>query len=350
MGKFDHNSYSNSSGLNGVGLSCINALSNKLTITVSRKSETRTCQFKRGVLTSKLQRVEKEKKKKSGTSLMFYPDLELFGLEKLEFDFKELSGYFRRLSFLNPGLKFTLKNKDTDETYSFFSKNGIKDYLDFLMKDGKLIPTDVYIEGADNKDNSVKIILNYSENDDEVIRAFCNSIWNSDGGTHVTGFKMGLVFAFKNFIKEQNLIPKKAAITLDDISGDDVREGLVAIIDLKHQQPLYASQTKLQLTNRDTQGFIQKLTNDNLYQWLTGNLTEGRKLAMKIIDNTISRKIVKKAKDSAKKSSLLKSSKLSDCNGNNKEDNELWIVEGKLMLSLNLVNCWKALRALRTTT
>lgn len=327
-GKFDNTSYSNSSGLNGVGLSCINALSNKLTISVSRKSITQACQFKRGILTSKLQEVEKTKKKKSGTSLMFYPDLELFGIQKLEFDFKELNGYFRRLSFLNPGLKFILKNKDTNETYTFFSENGIKDYLEYLIKDGKVIDTDVYFEGNDGKDNNVKIILNYGDNDEETIRAFCNSIWNSDGGTHVTGFKMGLVIAFKNFIKEQNLIPKKAAITIEDINGDDIREGLVAIIDLRHQQPLYASQTKLQLTNRDTQGFIQKLTNDSLYRWLTNNLTEGRKLATKIIDNTISRKIVKKAKDSAKKSSLLKSSKLSDCNGHSKEDNELWIVEG----------------------
>ena len=329
MGKFDHNSYSNSSGLNGVGLSCINALSDKLTISVTRTKQSKACQFKRGILTSKLQSIENKTGRKSGTTLMFYPDLELFGLDKLDFDFQELNGYFRRLSFLNPGLKFTLENRDTKEVQTFLSTNGIRDYLNYLMKDGKIISNDVYIEGSDGKSNNVKIILNYSESaDNETIRAFCNSIWNSDGGTHVTGFKMGLVVAFKNFIKEQNLIPKKAAITIDDINGDDVREGLVAIIDLKHQQPLYASQTKLQLTNRDTQGFVQKLTNDSLYKWLTSNLSEGKKLALKIIDNTVSRKIVKKAKDSARKSSLLKSSKLSDCNGNNKEDNELWIVEG----------------------
>jgi DNA gyrase subunit B len=349
-GKFDNNSYSNSSGLNGVGLSCINALSTKLSVLVSRNKTVKVSQFKQGILTVEL--ADSKQPKKQGTVLQFYPDLEIFRIPKMDFDFSELSSYFRRLSFLNAGLEFKLTDIDNKKVYSFKSENGIQDYLNFLMKGDKVISNDVQYSGSsEDKKNTASIILNYtSEADEEVIRPFCNSIWNSEGGTHVTGFKMGLVLAFKNFIKEQNLIPKKADIVLEDISGEDIREGLVAIIDLKHSEPLYASQTKLQLTNRDTQGFIQKLTTDSIYAWLTKNLNEGKKLATKIIDNTISRKLVKKAKDSAKKSSILKSSKLSDCNGSDPTQNELWLVEGKLMPSLNLVNCWKPLRALRTTT
>jgi DNA gyrase subunit B len=248
--------------------------------------------------------------------------------EKMEFDFEDLSSYFRRLSFLNPNLKFTLKDYDNDKEHVFLSKNGISDYLNYLAKDNKVIRNDVYYEGVDNKNNDVKIILNYTDADDETIKAFCNSIWNSDGGTHVTGFKMGLVIAFKNFIKEQNLIPKKSDITIDDITGDDIREGLIAIIDLKHKDPLYASQTKLQLTNRDTQGFIQKLTNDDISEWLTQNLSDGKKLAQKIINNAISRKLVKTVKEKNKRSSILKSNKLSDCTGHDKEKCEIWITEG----------------------
>jgi len=346
MGKFDENSYSNSSGLNGVGLSCINALSTKLEIYIVRKNQKYNSQFQKGILTKKLKLIDKNVEKESGTTIKFYPDLEIFDIKEMSFDFEELSNYFRRLSFLNPKLKFILKDKDNDKIYKFYSKNGISDYLNYLVKNHKLIKNDLYFEGTDEKNNSVKITLNYSDDDEEIIMAFCNSVWNSDGGTHVQGFKFGLVMAFKNFISEQNLIPKKADITIEDINGDDIREGLVAVIDLKHKKPLYASQTKLQLTNRDTQGFIMKFINDSLSQWLVSNLTEGKKLAQKIIDNAISRKLVKIVKDKNKKSSILKSNKLSDCIGNDKEKNELWIVEGKLMLSLNLVNCWKTLRIL----
>jgi DNA gyrase subunit B len=325
-GKFDSDTYKVSGGLHGVGVSVVNALSDWLDLEIWRDGEVWEQSYAAGKPKGKLK--ETGKTRKTGTKITFHPDPAIFADHKYSYDI--LAQRLRELAFLNKGLKITLTDERSDKSSEFRFTGGIAEFVKHLNK-GKQVLHDspIYMEGKrDTVD--MEIALQYNDSYTENIFAFANTINTVDGGTHLSGFRSALTRSINNFASSTGMLKEQK----DEVSitGDDVREGLVAVVSVKLPQPQFEGQTKGKL-NSDIKGQVEQLVNERLGEYFDKHSTVARRIIGKCIDAARAREAARKARELTRRKSAMDSSglpgKLADCQERDPARCELFIVEGE---------------------
>ncbi|MCP4649680.1 MAG: DNA topoisomerase (ATP-hydrolyzing) subunit B [PVC group bacterium] len=323
-GKFDHRVYKVSGGLHGVGVSCVNALSEWLEVEVRRDGKVHHLRFEKGKTASKLTVIGKSKK--SGTRVVFKPDREIFQETKYSFDI--LSNRLRELAFLNKGLSIKLTDERTEKTAEFLFKGGITQFVEHLNKNkNPLFKKVIYFE-KEKDDVVVEIAMQYNDSYSESIYSFANNINTIEGGTHLSGFKSALTRTFNQFCKNKKVF-KNADTTL---SGDDVREGTTVVISIKVPNPQFEGQTKTKLGNSEVEGIVASVVNDSLGTFLEENPSVGNKIIEKAQLAARARDAARKARELTRRKGALDSGslpgKLADCSEKDAALCEVYVVEG----------------------
>ncbi len=332
-GKFGQGAYKYSGGLHGVGAKCVNALSDWFKVEVSREGEVHFMEFSRGKTVQGLKVIGKTGS--TGTLVTFKPDPTIFTITT-EFKFETLANRLRELAFLNPGLEIVLADeREDDKQERFFYAEGIQEFVAQLGRGKTLIHPDPVMMGGkrevqiDGKAEDVFLdcVLQYNDSYNDQILCFANSIRNSDGGTHLTGFRTALTRAINQYARGHNLIKEKDPA----ISGDDVREGLVCVVSVKLPNPRFESQTKVKLVNTEIEGVVSSL----VYEGLMSAFDHQPTLAKRIIDKSLmaarAREAARKARETVRKSAMSGGGlpgKLADCSERDPSKTELYIVEG----------------------
>lgn len=342
-GKFGGGGYKVSGGLHGVGISVVNALSTKLLTTIKRDGYVWTQEFHYGDPVTDL--VRGEATTETGTTQVFYASDEIF--ETTEYSYETLKTRFREMAFLNKGLEIVLRDErqaaqetaeddtDVDEIereVRFRYDRGLVDYVEHINVGSKApIHRDVISVEAEDEERglSVEIAMQWNDSFSESVHTFANTINTHEGGTHEEGFRTALTATVNKFATAQNLI-KKAS---DNLSGEDIREGLTAIISVKLAEPQFEGQTKTKLGNSEARGFVLKVINDEVGAWFEKNPAEGKAIVRKSIDAATARLAARKARDLARNRKGLMGGgglpgKLADCQSRNPEECEIFIVEG----------------------
>lgn len=326
-GKFDAKSYQVSGGLHGVGVSVVNALSERLAVEVSRDGARYREQFERGEPVTDLQHVGDSDD--SGTLIRFRPDSEIF--ETTAYDFSTLENRLRELAFLNSGVEITLTDERGDEpTQSTFEyEGGIREFVEYLNETRNALHDDViYFQGEDDG-ISVEIAMQASEDVQSSTHAFANNINTREGGTHLTGFKTALTRTVNDYANDNNLLSE---LDGENLTGDDIREGLTAVISVKHPDPQFEGQTKTKLGNSEVRGIVERAVNDGLGTYFEENPATAKAVVRTAVEAAKARKAAKKAEELTRRKSALGSTslpgKLADCQSKAPEDAELFVVEG----------------------
>jgi len=325
-GKFGGEGYKVSGGLHGVGVSVVNALSEKLTVEVRRDGHIYKQDFMRGEPASNL--LKGEKTDTHGTAITFYPDKEIF--EDIDYKFEILASRMKEMAFLNKGLKITLVDSrdkpEKKEVYQY--EGGIEDFVKYLCEKKEVLHKKViYFKNVVN-DQEVEVAMQYTDGYSESIFSFANNINTTEGGTHLSGFKGAITRTINDYARSTNLLKEKD----ENLSGEDIREGLTAIISVKLKEPQFEGQTKTKLGNSEMKGFVESTVNTKLAEFLGENPAIGRTIVNKCMEASRARAAAKKARDLTRKKSLLESSslpgKLADCSINDPKYSELFLVEG----------------------
>jgi DNA gyrase subunit B len=323
-GKFDSNSYKASGGLHGVGVSCVNFLSEWLKLEIWRDGKTYEQEYRRGIPVAPLKVTGKTNKR--GTKITFKPDLEVLTTDN--FSFERLSERFRQKAFLNKGLRIKIRDErgETERSHEFYYRDGIVEFVKHLNQNkNPLHEEPIYFYG-ELDDLTIEVALQYNEGYDEKVFAFANTIYNPDGGTHLAGFRSSLTRTINNYAQTSGIAKSmKVALT-----GDDVREGLVAVISVKLPQPQFESQTKVKLTS-DIKGQVESFLNEKLAEYFEQNPTVAKKIVTKAVDAARAREAARKAREIVRKSALSGSTlpgKLADCQEKDPARSELFLVEG----------------------
>jgi DNA gyrase subunit B len=333
-GKFDKNTYKVSGGLHGVGVSCVNALSTKLLVTVHREGKIFEQEYKIGVPQYAVREIGESAI--TGTKVHFWPDNTIF--QESVYRREILEGRLRELSFLNKRINITLTDlRELDENgapfvSTFYSEGGIIDFVELLDKQANrnaIIPKPLYVEGLDETTNvAVEVALTYNDDFKEHIFSYVNNINTIEGGTHVTGFRQALTRVFKSYGDKEGLF-EKAKVAVE---GDDFREGLSAIISVKVPEPQFEGQTKTKLGNSEVSGVVQTTVARALEAYLEENPRESKQVISKIILAAQARVAAKKARDMVQRKTVLSGGglpgKLADCSERDPEKCELYLVEG----------------------
>ncbi len=325
-GKFDKNSYKVSGGLHGVGVSVVNALAEWLKVEVRRDGKIYFQEFKRGIPVAKVKETGKARKKESGTKITFFPDPEIFNTT--EFKFSTLAERMRELAYLNKTITIIIKderNGGEEETYHF--KGGLVEFVQYLDENRQPLHKTVYIEGI--KDNTpVEIAFQYTDRYTENIFSYVNNINTTEGGTHLSGFKTALTRTLNNYAYKNKLI-KEGKINL---TGEDFREGLTAVISVKVAEPQFEGQTKTKLGNSETRSAVEMLVGEKLTDFLEENPSIGKKIIEKCSRAAEAREAARKARDLTRRKNALDTmhlpGKLADCSITDPEHCEIYIVEG----------------------
>jgi DNA gyrase subunit B len=338
-GKFDKDSYKVSGGLHGVGVSCVNALSSKLLVTVERDGKRYQQEYERGKPMYPVKEVGETTR--TGTTVTFKPDDQIFNATN--YNFEILLSRMRELAYLNKGIRLTLTDKrEREETNGngngnghgdylreeFFSQDGLKEFVNFLdAAREKLIENVIHIETEKN-DIPVEIALQYNTSFSENIHSYVNNINTIEGGTHLAGFRRGLTRTLKNYAEKSGMLQKLKF----DINGDDFREGLTAIVSVKVQEPQFEGQTKTKLGNNDVMGAVDQAVSVSLTHYLEENPKDARTIVSKVILAATARHAARKARELVQRKTVLSGAglpgKLADCSERNPEICELFLVEG----------------------
>ncbi len=333
-GKFDKNTYKVSGGLHGVGVSCVNALSTKLIVTVNREGKTFEQEYSRGVPQYAVREIGKSDL--TGTKVHFWPDTTIFTSHEYHKDI--LEGRLRELSYLNKRIKITLSDlREIDEegkTYEkvFYSEGGIVEFVEMLDTSAKrntLIPSVIYMEGHDAESNvAVEVAINYNDSYNEHIFSYVNNINTIEGGTHVAGFRRAITRVFQQYGKKQGLFEKSKV----EVEGDDFREGLSAIISVKVPEPQFEGQTKTKLGNSEVMGIVDVTVSRVLEAYLEENPRDAKNIISKVILAAQARAAARKARELVQRKTVLSGGglpgKLSDCSERDPTKSELFLVEG----------------------
>ncbi len=316
-GKFDRKSYAISGGLHGVGVSVVNALSKKLVLEVRREGFIWTQEYSRGIPVTPLKK--KGKTRKTGTKITFWPDDEIF--DTVEFNPDVIARRLRELAYLNSGLLIEFHDEQNDRVKSFQYKGGIKEYVKQLTRSKKPLHDVIHIKG-EKEGVRVEVALQYTDAYGENILSFANNINTVEGGTHLSGFKTALTRAINNIIKDNKV----------KITGDDVREGLTAIISVMVPEPQFEGQTKSKLGNNEVKGIVDSIVYEGLTLYFEEKPPVARKIADKVLNSARAREAARKAREMVRRKGVLESSalpgKLADCQERNPENSEIFIVEG----------------------
>ncbi|MFM1514906.1 DNA topoisomerase (ATP-hydrolyzing) subunit B [Helcococcus ovis] len=326
-GKFDSEAYAFSGGLHGVGVSVVNALSNKLVAEVKRDGFRYTQEFKRGDATTKL--VKYEATEETGTSVRFWPDDTIF--ETIEFNRKTLEKRFQEMSFLNEGLKITLIDEREENPYKkiFLAEGGLSSFVEFLNSKKTALHNDIIHFKGMVDGSEVDIAFQYSDAYSENILSFANTVLTGEGGTHLTGFRSGLTKTVNNYAREYEMLKEKD----ENFSGEDIREGITAIVAVKLSNPQFEGQTKAKLGSSEMRGIVDTFLTEKFSAYLEENPKVAKLIVDKCEASRRAREASKKARDiSRKQNSILSNTtlpgKLAECQSTDITENEIFIVEG----------------------
>ncbi|MGL4340296.1 MAG: DNA topoisomerase (ATP-hydrolyzing) subunit B [Rhodoglobus sp.] len=329
-GKFGGGGYAVSGGLHGVGISVVNALSKKVDTEVRRQGHVWRISFRDGVPTGNLEKGEATTE--TGTQQTFWPSADTF--DTVEFDYETLRARFQQMAFLNKGLRITITDERADETLSetYLYERGLVDYVEYLNKTKKneLIHPDVIaFESEDTEKRiSLEVAMQWTNGYTESVHTYANTINTHEGGTHEEGFRAALTTLVNKYAREKNIIKEKD----ENLSGDDVREGLTAVISVKLAEPQFEGQTKTKLGNTEAKAFVQRLAGQQLGDWFDRNPAQARDVIRKAIQASQARIAARKAREQTRRKGLLESSgmpgKLRDCSSKDPGLSEIFMVEG----------------------
>ncbi len=325
-GKFDHDSYKVSGGLHGVGVSVVNALSKWLEVEIWRDGNSYTQRYGFGKPTGNLEKKAQKGKIKTGTSVTFLPDDSIFNT--LDYSFDTLSQRFRELAFLNKGITIRFTDERSEKSHEFKYSGGIVSFVKFLNQNkNTLHKPPIYFVHKDDT-HEVETAIQYNDTYTEKIFCFANNINTVDGGTHLVGFKAALTRTLNNYAQKNNLF-KKQKISL---SGDDVREGITAVLSIKLPDPQFEGQTKAKLGNSELKGLVESVIGQKLGEYLEEHPSVAKKIIDKALQSARARDAARKARELVRRKSALESSalpgKLADCSIDDPAQCELYLVEG----------------------
>ncbi len=324
-GKFDNTSYKVSGGLHGVGVSVVNALSSQLEVEIRREGKLYQQSYRRGDPLAPLTMVGETKKR--GTKITFHPDAQIF--ETTDFSFDVLSQRLRELAFLNAGVKITISDeREEGKRHEFHYQGGIVSFVEYLNRNRNLLhPKPIYIRG-ERAGVDMEIALQYNDSYDEKVFSFANNINTHEGGTHMVGFRAALTRTMNSYASANNLL-KNVKVS---ISGEDLREGLAAVISVKIPQPQFEGQTKTKLGNSEVKGYVESLMNEKLSVFLEENPAIAKRILEKSIDAARAREAARRARELTRRKGVLDVSnlpgKLADCQEKDPAMCELYLVEG----------------------
>ncbi len=323
-GKFDNDAYKVSGGLHGVGVSVVNALSESLIVEVKRDGKIYTQKYERGIPKTELEIIGDTDER--GTIVTFKPDYLIF--EDINFDYSVLEHRLRELAFLNRGLKIILEDKRSNVKNDFHYEGGIKEFVHFLNKKKNIIHEKIIYNEGSKDGSTVEFAIQYTDSYNESVYSFANNINTYEGGTHLSGFKASLTRVFNDYAKKYNIIKDND----NNLSGEDIREGITAILSVKLSQPQFEGQTKTKLGNSEMRGIVETLINESLSSFLE----ENPKIAKTIIDKAQkaarAREAARKARELTRRKNALDGlslpGKLADCSEKNSSLCEIYLVEG----------------------
>lgn len=323
-GKFNNGAYKVSGGLHGVGISVVNALSEYLEVEVKRNSKIYEQKFSRGVPTTELKIIGNSDE--TGTTITFKPDKEIF--DDVVFDFKTLEFRFREMAFLNKGIKILLEDKRSNKKEEFHYEGGIKAFVEYINKNKTKIQENIMYFEAEKDNSTVELAMQYTESYSENIFSFANNINTHEGGTHLSGFKSAITRAINDYARRHNILKEKD----DNFQGNDVREGLTAVLSVKLMNPQFEGQTKTKLGNSEMRGIVDTLVSENIDRFLEENPKDAKVIIERAMKASHAREAARKARELSRKRSILDNTtlpgKLADCSLNDPEVTEVFIVEG----------------------
>jgi DNA gyrase subunit B len=329
-GKFGGGAYAVSGGLHGVGISVVNALSRELDVEVRQQGYVWRVSFENGVATAPLK--QGETSDETGTTITFWPSAETF--ETVEFDYETLRARFQQMAFLNKGLRITVTDERSDEevTQSYMYERGLEDYVEYLnnAKKNELVHPDIIAFESEDTDRkiSLEVAMQWTNGYTESVHTYANTINTHEGGTHEEGFRAALTTLVNRYAREKQIIKEKD----ENLSGDDVREGLTAVISVKLAEPQFEGQTKTKLGNTEAKAFVQRVAGQQLGDWFDSHPTEARNIIRKAIQASQARIAARKAREQTRRKGLLESGgmpgKLRDCSSKDPSLSEIFLVEG----------------------
>jgi DNA gyrase subunit B len=327
-GKFGGGGYAVSGGLHGVGASVVNALSSTLDVEVHREGHIWRQSYTIGVPDAPL--AKGEKTDRTGTTIEFVPSPEIF--ETVEFDYETLRQRFQQMCFLNKGLRISVKDERNGQNDTYHYEKGLSDYVEYLNSAKKVdVVHDEIISietENDEKNMSVEIAMQWTTGYNEGVHTYANTINTHEGGTHEEGFRAALTGLLNKYAREKSLLKEKD----DNLTGDDVREGLTAVISVKLTEPQFEGQTKTKLGNTEAKAFVQRVVNDQLGDWFERNPNQAKEVVRKAIQAASARMAARKAREATRRKGLLESGgmpgKLRDCSSRDPIVSEIYIVEG----------------------
>ncbi len=327
-GKFGGGGYKVSGGLHGIGVKAVNAVSEWMEVTVRKEGKVYRQRYQRGIPVTPVEVIGKTERSNTGTETSWKYDPVIFQAEGLDYSFKTLAHRFRDMCFLTPGLQITLvdeREPGLEATYYF--QGGIAAFVQYLNRNRQRVHPVIYVN-REVDDVLVEVAMQYTDGYQESIHTFANNINQPEGGTHLTGFRSALTRTINDYARRSNLLKEKEL----NFSGDDVREGLTAIVSVKVKDPQFEAQTKIKLNNPEVKGAVESTLNEALSTWLEENPRDGREIIGKVLTASRARAAMKKARDMVIRKSALESmtlpGKLADCSERDPAKTEMFIVEG----------------------
>jgi DNA gyrase subunit B len=324
-GKFGGGGYKVSSGLHGVGISVVNALSTKLRAEVHRDGKVYAQDYERGVPLTPVKKIGETTE--TGTTITFYPDETIF-TESVNLEYGWVVDYLRHQAYLTKGLRTHVYDERTNARYGFYFEGGIQSYVKHLNLGKDVIDEDVFYVEKQVADSMVEVALQYAESYSETIKAFANNVYNPDGGTHLTGFRSALTRVINDYARKNGLLKEKE----DNLSGEDTREGLTAVILVKLPDPQFEGQTKNKLGNPEIRGYVEQVLAEYLAYYLEEHPAIAKKIVGKAILSARARAAARAARENVIRKGVLDSTslpgKLADCSSKDPANSELYIVEG----------------------
>jgi len=323
-GKFGSGGYKVSGGLHGVGVSVVNALSTRLIVSVHRDGKIHQQEYERGVPKAALKVVGATDKR--GTEITFYPDDTIF--QEIKFSYDTILDRLRHAAYLTKGIRTSILDEKTGERYSFYFEGGIQSYVKHLNMGKEAVDDDIFYVDKMVQDTQVEISLQYTDAYTETIKAFANNVLNPDGGTHLTGFRSALTRVVNDYARKQGLLKEKE----ENLTGEDTREGLTAIILVKLPDPQFEGQTKNKLGNPEVQGYVTQVMNEYFNYYLEEHPAVARKIVGKALLAARARKAARAARENILRKGVLEGAsmpgKLADCSSKDPANSEIYLVEG----------------------